>query len=70
MDENHKRRSSLRIKAPNFEYSSNNSLKKIQWNISDNTSHINKKSFKKEPKTPYISYVLQFLIRMAKKTST
>jgi hypothetical protein len=60
MDENHKRRSSLRIKTMDFDYNSNNSAKKIQWNISEKNSGFKSNVLKKEPKTPYISYVNYF----------
>ena len=58
MDENARRRPSLRIKTLNFDYSSNNSAKKIQWNISsESKGECSKKLNKKEQKTPYTSYV-------------
>lgn len=56
MEEKQKGRSSLRFKTLNFEYHSNNPEKKIQWNITESLPNA-KKSYPKDPKTPYISYV-------------
>ena len=61
MEENNqkseKRRSTLRVKDLNYNYSSNNSNKRIKWNISESKPTSSKKSYPKDPKTPYISYV-------------
>lgn len=57
MEEIKKRKSSLRVKEMNFNYLSNNTSKKIQWNITENSESVKKKNFPKDPRTPYISYV-------------
>jgi hypothetical protein len=57
MEEIKKRKSTLRVKDMNFNYLSNNCSKKIKWNITENSASEKKKTFPKDPRTPYISYV-------------
>lgn len=70
MEEIKKRKSTLKVKDMNFNYLSNNTSKKIKWNISDACSSEKKKTFPKDPRTPYISYVCYILLRMVKMTFT